>query len=80
MQRVTLFVALAGLAAVACAGLVVCGHILMNRLDPFAAQQFDPTLWSAADCNGRAAMAGDAIRQPAGWAARGRCGGTLRRA
>jgi hypothetical protein len=43
-------------------GLVVCGHILINGPDPFAARRFDPEAWSTADSKGRAAMTRDAIR------------------
>jgi hypothetical protein len=55
------------IALTAAAGLLVCGHILINGPDPFAARRFDPEAWSTADSKGRAAMTRDAIRHlPAG--------------
>jgi hypothetical protein len=62
-RRTILFLAGVGL----CVGLALGVRAVARRLDPFEARPFDPEAWAAADTEGRAAMARDAIRHlPAG--------------
>jgi hypothetical protein len=46
----------------ALSGGLLAVHLLTSRHDPFAVRRFDTTSWAAADHEGRAAMARDAIR------------------
>jgi hypothetical protein len=62
-SRTILFLAVLALGA----GLALGARTLIRHLDPFEARPFDPAAWAAADHEGRASMARDAIRHlPAG--------------